>query len=101
MAAREVALPATERIDFVSIVTPNHTHFPIARAFIERGIHVICDKPMTTTIADAEALSRLVRERDVVFALTHNYSGYPLVKQARAMVQSGELGVMRKVVAEY
>src|SRR5690242_16802212 len=101
MAEREAARSADDRIDFVSIVTPNHLHFPVARAFIERGIHVICDKPMTTTIADAEALSRLVRKHDVVFALTHNYSGYPLVKQARAMVQAGELGQIRKIVAEY
>ena len=101
MAEREAARPADERIDFVSIVTPNHLHFPVARAFIERGIHVICDKPMTTTIADAEALVRLVHQHDVVFALTHNYSGYPLVKQARAMVRAGELGQIRKIVAEY
>lgn len=101
MAEREAARPADERIDFVSIVTPNHLHFPVARAFIERGIHVICDKPMTTKIADAEALVRLVQEHDVVFALTHNYSGYPLVKQARAMVRAGELGEIRKIVAEY
>ena len=101
MAEREAARPADERIDFVSIVTPNHLHFPVARAFIERGIHVICDKPMTTTIADAEALVRLVQKHDVVFALTHNYSGYPLVKQARAMVRAGELGQIRKIVAEY
>src|SRR5690349_14128810 len=101
MAEREAALPPDERIDFVSIVTPNHVHYPAARAFIERGIHVICDKPMTTTIEDAEALCRLVREHDVVFALTHNYSGYPLVKQARALVQSGTLGEIRKIVAEY
>src|SRR5689334_5490793 len=101
MAEREAALPANERIDFVSIVTPNHVHFPIAKAFIERGIHVICDKPMTTTLADAEALCRLVRTHDVVFALTHNYSGYPLVKHARALVRAGKLGRVRKVVAEY
>lgn len=101
MVEGEAALSPEERIDFVSIVTPNHLHFPIARAFIERGIHVICDKPMTTKIADAEALCRLVREHDIVFALMHNYSGYPLVKQARAMVQSGELGEIRKIVAEY
>jgi predicted dehydrogenase len=101
MADAEAARPVDERIDFVSIVTPNHLHFPVARAFIERGFHVICDKPMTTTVADAEALCRLVQEHDVVFALTHNYSGYPLVKQARALVQAGELGQIRKVVAEY
>src|SRR5690349_23935381 len=66
MAQREAALPADERIDFVSIVTPNHLHFRVARAFIEHGIHVICDKPMTTTVADAEALCRLVQEHDIV-----------------------------------
>jgi len=101
MAEREAALPERERIDFVSIVTPNHLHFRVARAFIERGIHVICDKPMTTTLEDAQTLCRLVREHDVVFALTHNYSGYPLVKQARALVRAGELGQVRKIVAEY
>lgn len=101
MAEREAALPESERIDFVSIVTPNHVHFRVAKAFIERGIDVVCDKPMTTTLDDAEALCRLVREHDVVFALTHNYSGYPLVKQARAMVRAGELGTVRKIVAEY
>ena len=101
MAEREAALPVEERIDFVSIVTPNHVHYSAARAFIERGIHVICDKPMTTTLDDAQALCRLVRERDVVFALTHNYSGYPLVKHARALVRAGALGRIRKIVAEY
>src|SRR5215471_11452070 len=97
MAEREAALPADQRIDFVSIVTPNHVHFPAARAFIERGIHVVCDKPMTTTIDDAQALCRLVKKHDVVFALTHNYSGYPLVKQARALVADGKLGRVRKI----
>ena len=101
MAEREAALPAGERIDFVSIVTPNHVHFPAAKAFIERGIHVICDKPMTTTVGDAEKLVALVRKHDVVFALTHNYSGYPLVKHARELVRSGAIGTVRKVVAEY
>lgn len=101
MADREAALPEGERIDFVSIVTPNHMHFPIAKAFIERGIHVVCDKPMTMTVEEAEALCRLVKEHDVVFALTHNYTGYPMVKQARELVRAGKLGEIRKVVAEY
>ena len=101
MAEGEASRPEGERIDFVSIVTPNHVHFAAARAFIERGIHVICDKPMTTTLEDAETLCRLVRKHDVVFALTHNYSGYPLVKQARDVVRTGKLGQVRKVVAEY
>ncbi len=101
MAAQEAALPAEERVDFVSIVTPNHMHFPVAKAFIEAGFHVVCDKPMTNTLEDAEALCRLVKAHDVVFALTHNYTGYPMVKQARAMVQAGRLGTIRKVVVEY
>ena len=101
MAEREAALPEDERIDFVSIVTPNFLHFPVAKAFIERGIHIVCEKPMTTTLEDAEELCRLVAAHDVVFALTHNYTGYPMVKQARAMVQNGELGEIHKVVVEY
>ena len=101
MASREAALPPGERIDFVSIVTPNHLHFPVAKAFIERGFHVVCDKPLTTTLEDAEALCRLVKQHDVVFALTHPYTAYPMVKQARAHVQDGALGTVRKVVVEY
>lgn len=101
MAEREAALPDDRRIDFVSIVTPNHMHYPVARAFIERGFHVVCDKPMTTTLEDAEELCRLVDRQGIVFALTHNYTGYPLVKQARALVRDGELGELRKVVVEY
>ncbi len=101
MAEAEAARPEGDRIDVVVIVTPNHLHYRVAKAFIERGFHVICDKPMTTTLADAESLCRLVAEHDVVFALTHNYSGYPLVKQAKAMVAAGALGALRKVVVEY
>ncbi|MEP7002323.1 MAG: Gfo/Idh/MocA family oxidoreductase, partial [bacterium] len=101
MASREAALPEGERIDFVSIVTPNHVHFPAAKAFIERGFHVVCDKPLTTTLDDAEELCRLVKKHDVVFALTHPYTAYPMVKQARALVQNGALGTVRKVVVEY
>ena len=101
MAEGEAALSDDERIDFVSIVTPNFLHFPIAKAFIERGFHIVCDKPMTTSVEDAEELCRLVRQHDVVFALTHNYTGYPMVKQARAMVMNGELGEIRKIVVEY
>lgn len=101
MAEREGSLPEGERIDFVAIVTPNHLHFEIARTFIQHGFHIICDKPMTTSLADAEELCRLVNRHGVVFALTHNYSGYPLVKQARALIRDGALGSLRKVVAEY
>ena len=101
MAAAEAALPEGERIDFVSIVTPNHLHFPVAKAFIERGFHVVCDKPLTTTLRDAEELCRLVKQYDVVFALTHAYAAYPMVRQARALVHDGALGTLRKVVVEY
>ena len=101
MARREAELPENERIDFVSIVTPNHLHFPVAKAFIERGIHVVCDKPLTTTLEDAEELCRLVKAHDVVFALTHPYTAYPMVRQARALVQDGALGTVRKIIVEY
>jgi predicted dehydrogenase len=101
MAEREAARPAGERLDFVSIVTPNHLHYAPARAFVERGFHVVCDKPLTTSLDDAEALCRLVDERGVVFAVTHNYSGFPMVKHARALVRDGALGAVRKVVVEY
>lgn len=88
-------------VDAVAIVTPNHVHFPAAKAFLERGIHVICDKPMTTTLADARALADLVERSGCVFALTHNYTGYPMVRQARQMIQDGALGRIRVVQAEY
>ena len=101
MAQREAERPEGDRIDFVSIVTPNHLHFPVAKAFIERGFHVVCDKPLTTTLEDAEELCRLVKAHDVVFALTHPYTAYPMVRQARALVQDGALGVVRKVIVEY
>jgi predicted dehydrogenase len=99
MAAAEAQRP--DGIDVVSIVTPNHLHYDVACAFIDRGIHVICDKPMTTTLDDAEALCRRVEAQGVVFCLTHTYAGYPLVKQARALVQQGRLGELRKVVVAY
>lgn len=101
MAEKESRLPEGERIDFVSIVTPNHNHFEIAKTFITAGFHIVCDKPMTTTLADAEELCRLVKKHNVVFALTHNYTGYPMVKQARALVHQGALGTIRKIVVEY
>jgi predicted dehydrogenase len=88
-------------IDVVAIVTPNHLHAPIASAFLDAGIHVICDKPLTSTLADAEALLAKVHASGCLFALTHNYSGYPMVRQARAMVEAGELGEIRVVQAEY
>lgn len=89
-------------IEAVSIVTPNHLHFPVAKAFIDAGIHVVCDKPMTLDLKEARTLATLLGKRkDVIFALTHNYSGYPMVRQARAMVQAGELGTIRLVEGEY
>ena len=99
MAEKESA--RVDGIDVVSIVTPNHMHFPVAKVFLEAGFHVVCDKPMTNTLEDAEALCRLVRKSDAVFALTHNYTGYPMVKEARHLVQQGRIGTVRKVVVEY
>jgi len=101
MAAEEAKLPAGERIDFVSIVTPNHVHFPAAKAFLEAGFNVVCDKPMTFNLEEAIQLRDLVKRTGKVFVLTHNYTGYPMVKEAREMVRRGDLGKILKVVAEY
>ncbi|UWR35363.1 Gfo/Idh/MocA family oxidoreductase (plasmid) [Sulfitobacter sp. W027] len=94
-AARE------DGIEAVSIVTPNHVHAAAAKAFLAKGIHVICDKPLTSTLEDAEALAASVAEADALFILTHNYTGYPMIRQARAMVAAGDLGEIRIVQAEY
>jgi predicted dehydrogenase len=99
MARRERRLK--DGIDAVAIVTPNHAHAAAARAFLKAGIHVICDKPLTTTRREADQLAKLARESGLIFAVTHNYTGYPLVRQARAMVQAGELGAIRVVQVEY
>jgi predicted dehydrogenase len=101
MVAREKALPAERRIDLVSIVTPNHLHFPIARAFLEGGFHIVCDKPMTFDVPEAEELARIVERTGLVFALTHNYTGHPLVRHARHLFRSGAMGAVRKVMVEY
>src|SRR6266851_9003353 len=101
MIAGESKLPASERIDFVSIATPNHTHFEIAKAFADAGFNVMCDKPLTFDLAQAEELATLVAKSGVVFGVTHNYTGYPLVRQARDMVLSGELGEINAVRATY
>ena len=101
MAAGEASLGPEEGIDVVAIVTPNHLHVPVARCFLEAGIHVICDKPVATSVEDAQVLVRLVESTRLVFALTHNYTGYPMVKEARELVRTGHLGRIRKVVAEY
>jgi predicted dehydrogenase len=101
MLEAENKLPEGERIDFVSVATPNYTHFEIAKAFAEAGFNVLCDKPMTFDFAQAEELARVVQQSGVVFAVTHNYTGYPLVRQAREMIRSGELGEIQAVRAFY
>ena len=101
MTKAEAALPTDERIDFVSIVTPNFLHAPVAIAFLKAGFHVVCDKPMTLTLAEAKQLRSVVRKCGKVFALTHNYTGYPMVKEARELVRTGKLGKILKIVAEY
>jgi predicted dehydrogenase len=101
MAAAEAKLPAGERIDFVSIVTPNFAHFPAAKTFLEAGFNVVCDKPMTLNLKEALELRDLVRRTRKVFVLTHNYTGYPMVKEARELVRADALGKILKVVAEY
>jgi len=102
MIERELALPEEERIDFVSIVTPNHLHCSQSRDFIKAGFNVVCDKPMTSSLQDARALRTLVgKNPQVIFALTHNYTGYPMVKLARELVKKGQLGKILKVVVNY
>lgn len=101
MLEGELLLDEEERIDFVSIVTPNHAHFAPAKAFSAAGINVVCDKPLVHTSAQARELIDTVKKTGVVFAVTYNYSGYPLVKQAREMVSGGEIGDVRKVIVEY
>ncbi len=101
MFDREKRLPADVRMDCVSIVTPNHVHFEPAKLALENGFHVICDKPMTFSTEEAVALEKLVEETGLTFALTHTYTGYPMVKQAREMVRNNAFGKIRKVVVEY
>ena len=98
---KELALPADRRIDFVSVATPNHTHFEIAKAAVEAGFNVMCDKPMTFDLAQAEALLKVVEKSGVVFAVTHNYTGNPLVRQAREMILAGELGEIQAIRSCY
>ncbi|QDY71531.1 Gfo/Idh/MocA family protein [Qingshengfaniella alkalisoli] len=99
MAIREARLK--NGIEAVAIVTPNHVHFTAAREFLKRGIHVICDKPLTSTLPDAKKLVKAAEDSDALFILTHNYTGYPLIRQAREMVASGDLGEIRLVQVEY
>jgi predicted dehydrogenase len=101
MAKNEAELSVGERIDFVSIVTPNNLHFPIAKEFLEAGFNVICDKPMTFDLEEALALRDIVKRTGKVFVLTHNYTGYPMVKEARELVRRGTLGSILKVIIEY
>ena len=101
MMAEEAKLPEGERMDFVAIVTPNHVHFPAAKAALEAGFHVLSDKPATFNLEEAKILAGIVKKTGLKYALTHNYTGYPMVKQARDMVHNGELGKIRKIVVEY
>ncbi|MHC4124997.1 MAG: Gfo/Idh/MocA family protein [Planctomycetota bacterium] len=101
MIDSELKLPESERIDFVSITTPNNWHFPIARDFLRAGFHVMCEKPMTFNVKEARALKEIVKKSRKVFGLMHNYTGYPMVKLARDMAREGELGKIRKIVVQY
>ncbi|NML47360.1 Gfo/Idh/MocA family oxidoreductase [Ramlibacter sp. G-1-2-2] len=101
LLADELRRPRSERIDVVSIVAPNHIHFPVAQAFVEAGFHVVCDKPLVHTGAQAAELVAAVGRQGTVFGVTYNYTGYPLVRQAREMIRRGELGTIRKIVVEY
>ncbi len=101
MADNESAMPPGERIDFVSIVARNDLHYKVAKKFLESGIHVICEKPLAFSKEEGEQLKAIVENSGLVFALTHNYTGYPMVKEAKAMVKEGKLGKILKIVAEY
>ena len=101
MIEKEKQLPEGERMDFVSIVTPNHMHFPPAKMALENGFHVLSDKPATFDLKEAKTLEKLVKQSKCLYGLTHNYTGYPLVKEARDMIAAGKLGKIRKVVVEY
>ncbi len=101
MIQKEAQLPEGERMDFISIVTPNHMHFGPAEMALKNGFHVVCDKPITFNLKEAKALQKLVKKTGLIFALTHNYTGYPMVKQAKMMIAKGKLGKVRKIVVEY
>lgn len=101
MIKAEAALPADKRMDFIAIVTPNHVHFPPAKMALENGFHVLSDKPATFDLAESKELAALVKKTGLIYGLTHNYTGYPLVKEAKDMIKAGKLGKIRKVVVEY
>lgn len=101
MFAVEAARPPQEQMQFVVIATPNHIHYPVAKAALEAGFHVVCDKPVTHRLEEAEHLAELVSRSGLLFVLTHNYTGYPMVKEARNLVRSGAFGSIRRVVCEF
>ncbi|MBM3707186.1 MAG: Gfo/Idh/MocA family oxidoreductase [Actinobacteria bacterium] len=101
MAQREAGLPDGEKLDFVSIVTPNYLHFPVAKEFILKGFNILCDKPLVMDLNEATELLKLVKKHDVLFAVTYNYTGYPMAKQAKEMIRQGMLGDILKVIVEY
>lgn len=101
MILKEKELPEGEKMDFVVIVTPNNMHFAPSKMALENGFHVVCDKPATYTLAEAKELKEIINKTGLLYALTHNYTGYPMVKEARNLVKSGKLGNIRKVVVEY
>jgi predicted dehydrogenase len=101
LAERERRLPEEQRVDFVAVVTPNDSHFPIAKTLLASGLHVMCEKPMTINVGEARELRKLVKSSGKVFGLMHNYTGYPMVKLARDMVRGGDLGEIRKIVLQY
>ena len=101
MIAAELKLPQGQRMDFVSICTPNFLHYPMAKELLEAGFHVMCEKPMTISVAQAKSLVQIVKKTKRVFGLMHNYTGYPMVKLAREMVRSGRIGKVRKIVVQY
>lgn len=101
MLAMEAQLPEDVRMDFVSIVTPNHVHFAPAKLALESGFHVVCDKPVTINSEEAKELKSLADKHDKLFAVTHNYTGYPMIKEAKAMIKHGEIGKIRRAVIEY
>jgi predicted dehydrogenase len=101
LLANELERPREERVDFVSIVTPNHVHFAVAHAFAEQGIHVVCDKPLVHSSQEAQALVQAAQRSGCVFGVTYNYTGYPMVREARELVAKGAIGEVRKVIVEY
>lgn len=101
MIRREKELPEDQRMDFVAIVTPNFMHFPPAKLALENGFHVVCDKPATFNLTEAIEMKEIIDKSGLLFALTHNYTGYPMIKEARNLIKSGKLGKIRKVIVEY